>query len=368
MAKMRPGEKLKVDFNMNGQPIGDHRATLAKYCGALVKDPLNAPLYEVEQFSQIPQENKDKMWQLVLDKFDIGLDDDQEEEERKKKYMQRRKFIMESLNKKYRNFRARLKSDYYDTEEMDEDRLKKENMPNFVDKKDWEWLVNTLVRRISVIIIMYFSLHIFPDFHLPQKKSQRNIKNRSCLDAGHTAGSKSFAQKAEDMYKRDKVMPGLLDVYEETHLTSDKLPVTQMASDALNEMKRLLEQRKAGEISLTDEEIYAKIKPKGKRNSRDRRTGVSPSITSLFGGFSECEKLRKEADKAMNEAAEAKKEAISANEQNKILTKKLKDVERENKDFEESNEEYDNEEDKDEEEISGNDRDMNNALYFCFSF
>ncbi|KAL2942870.1 30S ribosomal protein S4 [Bienertia sinuspersici] len=92
MAKMRPGERLKVDFSMNGQPIGDHRATLENYCGALVKDPLNAPLYE--------------------DKFDIGLEDDQEEEERKKKYMQRIKLIMESLNKKYRNFRARLKSDY----------------------------------------------------------------------------------------------------------------------------------------------------------------------------------------------------------------------------------------------------------------
>ncbi|KAL2894415.1 Autonomous transposable element EN-1 mosaic protein [Bienertia sinuspersici] len=358
MAKMRPGEKLKVDFNMNGHPIGDHRATLANYCGALVKDPLNAPLYEVEQFSQIPQENKDKMCSffsnfhvlLCKDKFDIGLDDDQEEEERKKKYMRRRKFIMESLNKKYRNFRASLKSDYYDTEETDEDRLKEENMPNFVDKKDWEWLVK------------YFGSEEF------QKKSQKNIKNRSCLDAGHTAGSKSFAQKAEDMYKRDKVMPGLLDVYEETHLTSDKLPVTQMASDALNEIKRLLEQRKAGEISLTDEEIYAKIKPKGKRNSRDRHTGVSPSITSLFGGFSECEKLRKEADKAMNEAAKLRRKQL------------LKDVERENKvtrhflekflntigynlsdfnmdeDFEESNEEYDNEEDKDEEEISGNDR------------
>ncbi|KAL2924262.1 DNA primase [Bienertia sinuspersici] len=144
-------------------------------------------------------------------------------------------------------------------------------------------------------------------------------------------------------------------------------------------MKRLLEQRKAGEISLTDKEIYAKIKPKGKRNIRDRRTGVSPSITSLFGGFSECEKLQKKADKAMNEAAEAKNEAIGANEQNKILTKKLKNVERKNKvtrhylekflntlgyklsefnmdeDFKESNEEYDNEEDKDEEEISRND-------------
>ncbi|KAL2899823.1 DNA-directed RNA polymerase subunit beta'' [Bienertia sinuspersici] len=146
---------------MNGQPIGDHRVTLANFCGALVKDPLNAPLYEVEQLSQIPQENKDKMWQPVLDKFDIGLDDDQEEEERKKKYMQRRKFIMEYLNKKYRNFRARLKRNYYDTEETDEDRLKEENLPKLVDKKDWEWLVK------------YFGFEEF------QKKSQRNIKNRS---------------------------------------------------------------------------------------------------------------------------------------------------------------------------------------------
>ncbi|KAL2923121.1 Copper-transporting ATPase [Bienertia sinuspersici] len=88
-------------------------------------------------------------------------------------------------------------------------------------------------------------------------------------------------------------------------------------------MKRLLEQRKAREVSLTNEEIYAKIKPKGRCKSRDRRMGVSPLITSLFGGFSESNKLRKEVDKAKNEAAEAKKEAISANEQNKILTKKL---------------------------------------------
>ncbi|KAL2893848.1 putative D-2-hydroxyglutarate dehydrogenase mitochondrial [Bienertia sinuspersici] len=249
---------------------------LANYCGALVKDPLNAPLYE--------------------GKFDIGIDD-QEEEERKNKYTQRRKFIMESLNKKYRNFRAILKSDYYDTEETDEYLLKEENMPTFFVKKDWEWLVK------------YF-------------------------------GSEEFR----------------------------------------NEMKRLLEQQKAGQICLTYEEIYVKIKPKGKCNSRDHRTGVIPSITSLFGGFSECEKLCKEADKAKNEAAEANKEAISANEQNKIFTKKLKDVERDNKvirhylekflntlgynlsefnmdeDFKESNEQYENKDDKDEEEIRGNDR------------
>ncbi|KAL2905231.1 Hephaestin-like protein 1, partial [Bienertia sinuspersici] len=71
-------------------------------------------------------------------------------------------------------------------------------------------------------------------------------------------------------------------------------------------------------------EIYAKIKPKGKRNNRDRRTGVSPLITLLLARFNECEKLKKEADKAMNKVAKDRKEAICANEQNKILTNEVK--------------------------------------------
>ncbi|XP_057250652.1 uncharacterized protein LOC130589399 [Beta vulgaris subsp. vulgaris] len=138
---MRPGEKIKVDFDVSGQPIGVNRAKLSSYCGSLVRDPLNAPLYRIEEFSQVPQENKEKMWKLILDKFDIGLDDVKDQDEREKKIKDKRKYIMTSLNKKYRNFRARLKREYYDTEENDDDRLKEDNTPS-VDEKDWEWLVS----------------------------------------------------------------------------------------------------------------------------------------------------------------------------------------------------------------------------------
>ncbi|KAL2931026.1 Ribosomal RNA small subunit methyltransferase H [Bienertia sinuspersici] len=54
-------------------------------------------------------------------------------------------------------------------------------MPKFVDIKDYAWLVK------------YFGSKEF------QKNSQRNIKNLSCIDVGHTAGSKSYAQKAENI-------------------------------------------------------------------------------------------------------------------------------------------------------------------------
>ncbi|CAH9093193.1 unnamed protein product [Cuscuta europaea] len=79
---------------------------------------------------------------------------------------------------------------------------------------------------------------------------------------------------------------------------------------------------------MTNEDIYAKLKPKGK-NGRDRGKGVSPSITSLFGWFSEGEKFRKEAEDAKKEANEAKKEAYEANAKNKMLTKEVKNFKKE---------------------------------------
>lgn len=77
----------------------------------------------------------------MKDKFDIGLDDVEGDEAREKRRNERRKYIFTSLNRKYKNYRARLKNDYYDTAETDEERLQEENLPPGVEKKDWEWLV-----------------------------------------------------------------------------------------------------------------------------------------------------------------------------------------------------------------------------------
>ncbi|CAH9096064.1 unnamed protein product [Cuscuta epithymum] len=219
----------------------------------------------------------------------------------------RKKTLMRSLNKKYRNYRARLKRMYYDTEDTDAERLKEKNKPPCVDKKDWKWLVE------------YFGS---PNF---QKKSKRNTNNRSCQLAGHTAGTKSFAQVVQEMLEKNQVMPSMLEAYEATHTKSDNTPVNDSAKATMSKMKELLEQRAAGEINMTDEEIYAKVKPTNNRG-RDRGTGVSPSITSLYGSYSEGEKLRKEAEEAKKEATEAKKEAYEANEKNKVLTEEVKNM------------------------------------------
>ncbi|XP_048497485.2 uncharacterized protein LOC125496075 [Beta vulgaris subsp. vulgaris] len=301
LAKMRPGEKIKVDFDVSGQPIGVNRAKLSSYCGSLVRDPLNAPLYRIEEFSQVPQENKEKMWKLILDKFDIGLDDVKDQDEREKKIKDKRKYIMTSLNKKYRNFRARLKREYYDTEENDDDRLKEDNRPQVLTKKTGSGLYHTL------------ALQTF------RKRVAETLR------IGHTLMPDI---RQEQKFERDKVMPGLLKLYEETHTRSDKTPVTQSAQDTMNEIKQLVEQRNNSETKMTDEEIYATIKPKRKPSARDRQKGISPSVTSLFGSFSEGEKFRKEAEASKNEGSEAKKEANEVKEKNEALSNTVRGLEK----------------------------------------
>ncbi|KAL2904291.1 DNA ligase [Bienertia sinuspersici] len=114
-------------------------------------------------------------------------------------------------------------------------------------------------------------------------------------------------------------------------------------------MKRLLKQRKARDISLTDEEIYCKITQKDLANVKSFEKKPIRQLMKLL-------KLRRKRSVLMSK---------------KILTKKLKDAETENKvtrqflemflnnlgydlsefniddDIKESNEEYENEEDKD---------------------
>lgn len=79
---------------------------------------------------------------------------------------------------------------------------------------------------------------------------------------------------------------------------------------------------------MTDEEIYATVKPKRKPSARDRQKGISPSVTSLFGSFSEGEKFRKEAEASKNEASEAKKEANEVKEKNEALSNTVRGLEK----------------------------------------
>lgn len=80
---------------------------------------------------------------------------------------------MGSLNKKYRNYRARLKADYYDIESTDEERLKEENRPPNVDKDDWEWLVEYFGSDEFKVIT--YNINLFP--YIPPRSFYFSFSN-----------------------------------------------------------------------------------------------------------------------------------------------------------------------------------------------
>ncbi|XP_072967617.1 uncharacterized protein [Typha angustifolia] len=87
------GDLIHVNFNSVGQPVGKEATTLSSFLGTIARDGKLAPLIYVD-WRALPDENKDIMWQVV-----------------------------QSLGKKWKDWKSDLKHDHYETHETDEDRL-----------------------------------------------------------------------------------------------------------------------------------------------------------------------------------------------------------------------------------------------------
>lgn len=142
----RPGDKLIIQFNAEGQPIGENARSFSTLCGIVVRSPGNAPL-QVKKWAEIPEQAKEKMWShiqvngneyfsilviLMCSLFSTSQEFALVDEERKK-------WVMQSLGKKYRDYRKALKDRYYSPWNTDGERL--QHPPPDVSVDDWVWLV-----------------------------------------------------------------------------------------------------------------------------------------------------------------------------------------------------------------------------------
>ncbi|KAJ8627922.1 hypothetical protein MRB53_021229 [Persea americana] len=108
----RSDDKLIVKFNAEGQPIGENAKPFATLCRIIVRTPGNAPLqvhYQVTKWADIPEQAKEKMWKHIQDH---AMVDDE-----------RKKWVLQSLGKKYRDYKKDLKNKYYISWNTDEARL-----------------------------------------------------------------------------------------------------------------------------------------------------------------------------------------------------------------------------------------------------
>ncbi|KAK9668289.1 hypothetical protein RND81_13G048300 [Saponaria officinalis] len=255
LTELAPGEKVFIEFNEDGIPIGDYSTTFSYFIGEQVRNQSVCPV-QVSKWEDYTSETLDHLWRCILEKCDFDNPD------------LRKEGIMKHARELFRDSRHKLRRKYIIEPNFTtkEDQLK--NKPKDMLKADWKYLVE---------------LWRTPKF---QEKSEKAKRSRSFQKMPHYTGSKSHARVKEDIRKKNGGKCSRVDMLLETRQrTSDKsVNSTNLACNmhAIDGVKRLKKEREEGLNQKTDEQILAEVLGKDSRGYL-RCYGRGKSITQYFG-------------------------------------------------------------------------------------
>ncbi|XP_058108288.1 uncharacterized protein LOC131251547 [Magnolia sinica] len=122
--KMREGQRITIPINTKGQPVGDNVNKLTNFLGTIARNGEYAPLTFTD-WRAVPNEKKDDMLGLVMSKFEFDAD--------------AKKWVLQSIGRKWKDWKGELKKLYYSPHETDEERLA--NLDERVKEDQWKALI-----------------------------------------------------------------------------------------------------------------------------------------------------------------------------------------------------------------------------------
>ncbi|RWR86240.1 bromodomain-containing protein 4-like protein isoform X3 [Cinnamomum micranthum f. kanehirae] len=181
--------------------------------------------------------------------------------------MRVKKWILQSLGKKYRDYKKHIKDKYYSSWNTDEERLQHKS-PD-VSSEDWAWLVQYWGSpKIQVV-------------------ASKNKANRSSQKLRHTGGTKSFARHRDEetRSRTDGSIPTRADIFIRTHSRKDETPVDEKSTKIISKFKELSATQEGGSSSSIGDDIYTQVMG-AEWHGRVRGYGLGPTPTSVFGSTS----------------------------------------------------------------------------------
>ncbi|KAK9676316.1 hypothetical protein RND81_11G068400 [Saponaria officinalis] len=305
LTALAPGERIFVEFNADGIPIGQNASIFAFFLGEQVRNRAVFPI-QVNGWEEFKEETLDHLWSCIMEKFDFDHPD------------LRRESVMKHARSLFRDSRYKLRRKYILEPNLTskEDQLK--NKPKDMLKADWKYLVD--VWRIY-------------------EKSTKGKENRSLQKMPHYTGTKSHARVKEELGKKLGRECSRVDILLETRkrksinrVNPEKLACNMHAIYFI--FLSIFEDE--GLNQMTDEQIITEVLGKdfhgylrcyGRGKSITQYFGVNPSRLNLAievmevkkttegvmqEAKTEVEKAKKEADEARKEAEEARKDDDAA--------------------------------------------------------
>lgn len=195
-------ERIVVECNEYGQPIGRNERLLSSYLGIIARDGQKAPL-NYSDWRRMPAERTMDMWQAIQARFDLGNDE------------KSKRWVYFAISRSWRNWKASLKKKYYRPYHTIRERL--QHCPARVNPDQWASLVMFWGSQEGVA------------------RSRRNSTNREAQTMSHTAGTKSFARIRDEARARDPngEVPDRMEVFRMTHTRRDGQLVDQASQDVM---------------------------------------------------------------------------------------------------------------------------------------
>ncbi|KAK5845745.1 hypothetical protein PVK06_001959 [Gossypium arboreum] len=252
-----PVERVKVNRNTHGQPVGSEARLLAGYLGILGRNANMLPI-NYESWHHMPDSNKNQALANIKERFALEVSND---------------YIKKALGKKWRDNKSTFKKQYFQKDISLEEKLR--NVLPGMLMYQWEDAVR------------------FWNSKKGEDRERVGTSSRQKQKFTHPAGSRSFASVAEAEEVKSGQKIGRLQLFEITHRKKDGSPMTSEAGEIMEKLKEKKTEYEA--IASTDsyvnlENIDNRIITKvlgPERYSRVRFQGSGVTPTQYFGSGSQ---------------------------------------------------------------------------------
>lgn len=216
-------DKIPVSTNEFGEPIGPEAPKFIFFLGTIARNGHIAPLNYIH-WKAVPDENKERMWQLVESKFLIDP--------------QSKGSILKSIGTKWKNWKALLKAKHYNSHETDEERLADCN--ERVQPDQWRILVS------------------FWNSTEAKVRSNTNKANRLKFTSNHACGSKSFARVREEQRQGGKE-PSQADLFIATRTRKNGQPVNETSSVIISQLRDAAQQQGITQKDTIADDVFVQV-------------------------------------------------------------------------------------------------------------
>ncbi|KAJ9557918.1 hypothetical protein OSB04_012532 [Centaurea solstitialis] len=244
------GDRISVEFNEYGQPIDKETTnSLSHFMGSLARSGKYCPVDKA--WHQVKATKKGMLLNFLETKFDLppGSDD----------------WILKSFAKKVRNWRARIKKDYYDPSLSLKEQIK--SKPKRVRPDQWNNLIKNWNKEEA------------------KKISERNKNSRGYKKMVQVTGKKSFARVREELKESlSGREPSRMELFVAC-FSKDGTTKNIEAKNAIEQMLDLNFQLPEGSLDEPGpDDVFSKVMGKDKHGSA-RMYGLGVRASDVWGVF-----------------------------------------------------------------------------------